>query len=71
LQDSASPKPQRLENPKIYLQDRRAACFAQLKSRVGLTLAKASTLRIMLNIDGASITSKSHTHPSHSQTCRL
>jgi hypothetical protein len=29
------------------------------------------TLRITLNLDGAPITSKSHTHPSHSETSRL
>jgi hypothetical protein len=44
---------------------RRAAFASQLKSRVGLALAKAAALRIMLSIDGAPITSKSHTHPSH------
>jgi hypothetical protein len=48
-----------------------------LKSKVGLALAKAAVLRINLNIDGAPylnltlIASKSHTHPSHSQTSRL
>jgi hypothetical protein len=41
------------------------------KSRVGNILAKAAALRINLNIDGAPIASKSHTHPSHSQTSRL
>ncbi len=50
----------------------RGAAFAQqLKSRVGLALAKAAALRITLNLDGAPITSKSHTHPSHSQTSRV
>jgi hypothetical protein len=44
---------------------------AKLKSRVGLSLAKAPGLRLTLNLDGTSITSKSHTHPSHSQTSRL
>ncbi len=38
------------------------------KSRVGLVLPKAAGLRIMLNIDGSSITSKSHTNP---HTCKL
>ena len=42
-----------------------------LKSRVGLILAKAAALRINLNLDGAPITSQSHTHPSHSQISRL
>jgi hypothetical protein len=50
---------------------RRAAFLQQLKSKVGLSLAKTAVLRIVLNLDGASITSKSHTHPSHSQTSRL
>ena len=50
---------------------KRAAFLAQLKSRVGQTLAKAAALRITLNLDGAPITSTTHTHPSHSQTSRL
>ena len=35
-----------------------------LKIKVDLTLAKTATLRITLNLDGVSITTKSHTHPS-------
>jgi hypothetical protein len=50
---------------------RRAAFSAQLKSKVGSTLTKAAALRINLNTDGAPITSRTHTHPSHSQTSRL
>jgi hypothetical protein len=50
---------------------RRAALSSQLKSKVGSTLAKAAVLRINLNLDGAPITSITHTHPSHSQTSRL
>jgi hypothetical protein len=50
---------------------RRAAFSSGLKSKVGLTLAKAAASRINLNLDGAPIASKSHTHPSHSQTSRL
>jgi hypothetical protein len=49
----------------------RAAFLQQLKSKVDLTLSKATVLRIVLNLDGSSIVSKSHTHPSHSQTSRL
>jgi hypothetical protein len=41
------------------------------KSKVGNILAKAAVLRIVLNIDGEPIASKSHTHPSHSETSRL
>ena len=50
---------------------RRSVFDQQLKSRVGLALAKAAALLINLNLDGAPIASKSHTHPSHSQTSRL
>jgi hypothetical protein len=41
-----------------------------LKDKVGNTLPKTPTLRINLNVDGTRITSKTHTHPSHSQTSR-
>jgi hypothetical protein len=50
---------------------RRAAFSSQLKTKVGSTLAKTAALRINLNIDGAPITSRTHTHPSYSQTSRL
>ena len=50
---------------------KRGAFLAQLKSRIGTTLAKAAAMRVNLNIDGAPITSRSHTHPSHSQASRL
>jgi len=50
---------------------RRTAFYAQLKSKVGNILAKATALRINRNIDGAAIASRAHTHPSHSQTSRL
>jgi hypothetical protein len=50
---------------------KRGVFLAQLKSRIGTTLAKAAAMRVNLNIDGAPITSRSHTHPSHSQASRL
>jgi hypothetical protein len=50
---------------------RRAAFSSQLKSKIGNILAKAAALRITLNIDGVPLASRSHTHPSHSQTSRL
>ncbi len=50
---------------------RRSVFLTQLKSKVGLALDKAAVLRININLDGAPIASKSHTHPSHSQTSRL
>ena len=46
----------------------RSVFSSQIKKRVALALVKTETLRFMLNIDGVPITSKSHTHPSHSQT---
>jgi hypothetical protein len=49
----------------------RAVFSSQLKSKVGNILAKVTALRITLNIDGATVASRSHTHPSHSQTSRL
>jgi hypothetical protein len=42
-----------------------------LKGKVASTLTKVGDLRITLNIDGTPITSRTHTHPSHSQTSRL
>jgi hypothetical protein len=45
---------------------RHAVFLTQLQSKVGLSLPKASALRENLNLDGAPIVSKSHTHPSHS-----
>ena len=49
---------------------RRAAFLQQLKSKVGLALVKSAALRIVLNLDGAPIASKSHTHPSELVTDR-
>ncbi len=54
-----------------YFHFRLAALSSMMKSKYGLILAKAAVLRINLNLDGVSITSQSHTHPSHSQTYRL
>jgi hypothetical protein len=55
----------------VFFHFRRAAFSSMLKSRVSSILTKAAALRINLNLDGAPITSKSHTHPSHSQTSCL
>jgi hypothetical protein len=54
-----------------YFHFRRAAFASMLKSKCGLILEKVAALCINLNLDGAPITSQSHTHPSHSQTYRL
>jgi hypothetical protein len=58
-------------NPSGQFHFRRAVFSAQLKSKVGLALAKTTALHVNLNLDGVPISSKSHTHPSHSQTSRL
>ena len=50
---------------------KRAAFLSQLKAKVGSSLAKTAAMCVNLNIDGAPITSRSHTHPSHSQASRL
>jgi hypothetical protein len=44
---------------------------SQIKSNVDNTLVKVAPLRFNLNLDGTPITSRTHTHPSHSQTSRL
>jgi hypothetical protein len=49
----------------------RAAFLSHLQRKVGLALVKATALCININLDGTPIASKSHTHPSHSQTSRL
>jgi hypothetical protein len=59
------------QSDRGFYHYRRAAVSSQLKSKVGLTLAKAVVLHITLNLDGSPIISRTHTHPSHSQTSRL
>ena len=54
-----------------FFHFRRAAFSSMFKSRVGNIMAKASALRVNVNLDGAPIASSCHTHPSHSQTSRL
>ena len=49
----------------------RVVFSSQLKSKIGNILGKSEALRIILNIDGAPVESRSHTHPSHPQTSRL
>jgi hypothetical protein len=50
---------------------RGASFLSQVQNKVGLALAKTEALRININLDGSPIASKSHTHPSHSQTSPL
>jgi hypothetical protein len=59
-----------VQTNSVLFHFRRAVFSAQLKAKVG-SLAKVAALRINLNIDGVPITSRTHTHPSHSQTSRL
>ncbi len=50
----------------------RAAFSSQFKTKVGNILAETAPWRVNLNLDDTpQIASKSHTHPSHSQTSRL
>jgi hypothetical protein len=58
-------------NPTVTSSTSAEAFSSELKNKVGLTLPKVETLHINLNLDGAPIVSKSHTHPSHSETSRL
>jgi hypothetical protein len=48
----------------------RSSFTSNLKVRVN-TLTETVVLRVNLNVDGVTITSKTHTHPSHSPTSRL
>jgi hypothetical protein len=59
------------QSDRGFYHYRRAVVSDQLKSKVGLALAKEAALRITLNLDGATIISRTHTHASHSQTTRL
>jgi hypothetical protein len=67
----ASSRVQLAQHDRGLFHFRRAAFSATMKAKVGSTLAKAASLRITLNIDGAPITSRTRTHPSHSQTSRI
>ncbi len=44
---------------------------SRIPSRIGILLVKSDTLRINVNIDGTSVSPRSHTHPSHSQPSLL
>jgi hypothetical protein len=59
------------EHDRDQFHFRWTAFASHLRDRVDLTLAKTTSLHINLNIDGSPITSRTHTHPSHSQTSRL
>ncbi len=59
------------QSDRGFYHYRHAAVSVKLKRKVGLALAKEEALRITVNLDGAPIISRTHTHPSHSQTSRL
>jgi hypothetical protein len=59
------------QTQRVMFHFRRVTFSSQVKGKVGSTLDKGASLRINLNIDGSPITSRTHTHPSHSQTSRL
>jgi hypothetical protein len=59
------------QSDRGFFHYRRATFSVQVKSKVGLALVKEEALRITLNLNGAPIISRTHTHPSHSQTSRL
>ncbi len=49
----------------------RVTFSSKIKANTDSILVKVSVLRLILNIDGSTIISKSHTHPSHSQGSHL
>ncbi len=59
------------QSDRGFYHHRRAAVSVQSKNKVGLSLTKETPLRITFNLDGTPIISRTHTHPSHSQTSRL
>jgi hypothetical protein len=60
-----------VQSGRGFFHYRHETVSAQIKRKVGLTLTKVTTLRITLNLGGTPITSRTLTHPSHSQTSRL
>jgi hypothetical protein len=59
------------QSDRGFFHYRHTVFSVQFKRKVGLDLPKEEALRITFNLDGAPITSRTHTHPSHSQTSRL
>ena len=67
----ASSGVQLTQSNRGLFHSRHSTLSSHFKEKVGNTLTKTATLRVNLNIDDTSITSRTHTHPSHSQTFRL
>jgi hypothetical protein len=59
------------QSTSVLYRFKRAVFSSQIKSKWDNILTKTASLRITLDIDDAPVTSRSHTHPSHSQTARL
>ena len=60
-----------MQHDRVQFHYKRVVFSSQFKSKVGNILSKAEALWITLNIDDTPLSSRSHTHPSHSQTSRL
>ncbi len=60
-----------VQSDRRFFHYLRTTFSSMFKSRVRNILTKVEGLRIDLNLDGTPIVSKSHTHPSHSQTSCL
>ena len=65
LVDSGVQHPQ---STSVQFHYHRVVFSSQIKSKIDNILTKVVALRITLNIDVAPVASRSHTHPSHSQT---
>jgi hypothetical protein len=64
-------KSQVTESTSGLFQFHRGVFFSHLTPKVDSILTKAVSLRVNLNLDGTPITSRTHNHPSHSQTSPL
>jgi hypothetical protein len=62
---------QSAQSTSVQFHFRRTAFSSGFNGKVDLALAKTVPFDINLNLDVSPIASKSHTHPSHSQTSRL
>ncbi len=60
-----------VQTVSYHFHFRHAAFSVHLRVKIGNILTKDPSLRITLNIDDTPITSRSHTHPSHSEASRL
>ena len=59
------------QSTSVQYHYKRVVFSSQVRTKVGNILTKAAALRITLNVDDAPVASRSHTHPSHLETCRF